>query len=110
VTAAALMLGDGVTALIGLTALAGSTRFEIEYHGSSGRLLATDRSLVHVSADGASQAVALASDSRSIDADFVESIRMGTSPSCPASEALGTVRLLDAIARSSATGQVVRLS
>jgi predicted dehydrogenase len=44
-----------------------------------------------------------------IDGNFVAAIRDGAPLCCPAEEALDTVRLLEAITRSAATGQVVRL-
>jgi hypothetical protein len=46
---------------------------------------------------------------RTIDGDFVAALGGRASLCCPADRALETVRLLEAIARSAATRQVVRL-
>jgi predicted dehydrogenase len=109
-TAASVRLSDNALATIGLSARSTFHRFEIEFHGGSGHLIATDRSLVHYSADGSSHPVPLPEADRTIDQDFVLAILENTEPCCPAREAVETVRLLEAIARSGSTGQVVRVA
>ena len=59
---------------------------------------------------GPPRAVDLPETDESIDGNFVSAVRDGTPLVCPADQALDTVRLLEAIARSAATGRVVRLS
>jgi predicted dehydrogenase len=54
--------------------------------------------------------VALPSADRTIDGDFVAAIAAGRPPCCPAEEAIDTVRLLEAIARSATGGEVVKLA
>ncbi len=57
----------------------------------------------------AAQTVPLPAPSQTIDGNFVAAIAERLALCCPADQALDTVRLLEAIARSAATGQVVRL-
>jgi len=45
----------------------------------------------------------------SIDGNFVAAVVANQPLCCPADEALATVRLLEAVARSAATGERVRL-
>ena len=79
------------------------------YFGDRGRLRATEDRLF-LDADGVEGEVSgLPAPIETIDGNFVAAVRGETPLCCPAEEALGTVRLLEAIARSAATGQVVRL-
>ena len=53
--------------------------------------------------------VSLPPASQTIDGNFVAALMDGSPFCCPADQAIDTVRLLEAIARSAATGQIVRL-
>ena len=111
VTAAAIRLADGTPATLAISGVSPGTLFVIEYFGELGRLRATDQSLEEERAGSARQDVPLPPPERmrSIDGDFVAALRGQGPLCCPADQALGTVRLLEAIARSAATRQVVRL-
>ena len=110
VTAAAIRLADGTPATLAISGVSPGTLFVIEYFGELGRLRATDQSLEEERAGSARQEVPLPPpDAATIDGDFVAALRGQGPLCCPADQALGTVRLLEAIARSAATRQVVRL-
>ncbi len=109
VTAAALKLGDGIPATLAISGVCPGSLFELVYYGESGRLRATDSALTTASGSGPEEAVGLAGASETIDGDFVAAVARGGSPACPAEDAVATVRLLEAIARSATSGQVVRL-
>ncbi len=111
VTAAAVRLADGTPATLAISGVSPGTLFAIEYFGERGRLRATDLTLEEEPAGAAPRAVPLPPPerARTIDSDFVAALRGQGSLCCPAEQALGTVRLLEAIARSAATRQVVRL-
>jgi predicted dehydrogenase len=111
VTAAALRLVGGVPATLALCGLTPGRLFELVYHGESGRLRATDRDLTHQAGEGPESSRPVAAEAAtSIDADFVSALRSRRPPCCTADEALATVRLLEALGRSAATGQPVRLA
>jgi predicted dehydrogenase len=110
VTAAALRLGDDLPATLGVSALAPDSIFELSYFGERGVLRAGAASLALEPAGGPRQDLPLPASGPSIDADFVAAVRSGGEPCCPAHQALETVRLLEAIGRSVAAGQVVRLA
>jgi predicted dehydrogenase len=59
---------------------------------------------------GADDHLEFAEAAETIDGNFIASVLEGTPLCCPADGALETVRLLEAITRSAATGQVVRLA
>jgi predicted dehydrogenase len=111
VTAAAIRLADGTPATLAISGVSPGTLFAIEYFGELGRLRATDQALEEERAGAARQEVPLPPPdrTRTIDGDFVAALRGQGPLCCPADQALGTVRLLEAIARSAATRQVVRL-
>lgn len=113
VTAAAIRLADGTPATLAITGVAPGPLFAIEYFGEKGRLRATDETLEEQTAGSPARPVPLASppaeQAPSIDGDFVAALRRRGPLACPADQALDTVRLLEAIARSAATRQVVRL-
>ena len=54
--------------------------------------------------------VGLPAAAASIDGDFIAAVRGGGAPCCTAEQAVETVRLQEAIARSAGSGQVVRLA
>jgi predicted dehydrogenase len=112
VTAAAIRLGADLPATLAVSALAPGSAFELSYFGEGGVLRADASGLALEPAGGPPRGVPLPlpPPGPSIDADFVEAVRSGGEPCCPASEALETVRLLEAIGRSAASGQVVRLA
>jgi predicted dehydrogenase len=109
VTAAAIRLADGTPATLVVSGVSPSTLFVLEYFGDFGRLRATDVSLEEERSGFARQEVALTAAARTIDGDFVAALRGQEPLCCPADQALGTVRLLEAIARSAASRQIVRL-
>jgi predicted dehydrogenase len=109
VTAAAIQLTDGTPATLAVSGVSPSSLFSIDYFGDRGRLHATDRHLESEGEDGSVHAVPLSSQAESIDGDFVTALLRGSSPCCPADEALDTVRLIEAISRSAATGNLVRV-
>ncbi len=109
VTAAAIRLADGTPATLAISGTSPGSRFVLEYFGELGRLRATDQILEQERLDTAAHEVSLPPAGPSIDGNFVAALASGAPLCCPADDALGTVRLLEAIARSAATGQVVRL-
>jgi predicted dehydrogenase len=110
VTAAALRLADGTAATLGLSGVSASDLFELKYFGERGWLRATDTLLEEETVVATRREVPLPEPSETIDGNFVSAVVAGTPLCCPADQALETVRLLEGIARSAATGQVVRLS
>jgi predicted dehydrogenase len=109
VTAAAIRLADGIPATIGLAGDSPRSLFEISYYGERGRIVATEGRLVQEDGGSEGQVADLPAPIETIDGNFVAAIRGEAPLCCPADEALDTVRLLEAIARSAASGQVVRL-
>ncbi len=109
VTAAALRLGPEIPATLGVSGVAAAEAFEIRYFGERGELRATPETLVESIAGAAPVAVTLPPAGPSIDADFIDAIRSDRPPCCPADAAIDTVRLLEAITRSAASQQVVRV-
>lgn len=111
VTAAAIRLADGTPAMLAISGVSPGPLFAIDYFGENGRLRATDSTLEEERAGSASRGVhlPLAGRAPSIDGDFVAAVRGQGPLCCPADQALDTVRLLEAITRSAATRQIVRL-
>jgi predicted dehydrogenase len=111
VTAAAVRLADGTPATVGISGVSPGTLFEITFYGEGGRIRATDRTLVEQGPDGPEErAVPLSEPGDSIDENFVAAILRDEPLCCPAEGVLETVRLLEAIGRSAATGQTARLA
>jgi predicted dehydrogenase len=110
VTTASIRLADGTLATIAISGVSPGPLFELVYHGEAGRLRATDGSLTREEGDGQAVAIALPERPESIDANFVASVLDGSSLCCPAEQALDSVRLLEAIARSATIGQFVGLA
>jgi len=110
VTAAAVRLADGTPLTLAISGVSPRPLFEINFFGERGRLRATEQTLVEELGEAPAQAVPLAEATESIDENFVAAVLTDTPLCCPADEALDTVRLLEAIARSAATGLAVRLS
>jgi predicted dehydrogenase len=109
VTAAAVRLADGTPVTVALSGVSPGSLFELTYFGEGGRLRATDQTLVEEIDGRPARAVELPEPAESIDGNFVAAIVSDSPMCCPADQALDTVRLLEAIARSAATGQVVRI-
>jgi predicted dehydrogenase len=109
VTAAAIRLADGTPATLAISGVSPGPLFVLEYFGELGRLRATDSALELEPAGADRQEVPLPPPDRTVDGDFVAALRGRGPLCCPADQALDTVRLLEAIARSAATRQVVRL-
>jgi predicted dehydrogenase len=110
VTAAAVLLSDGLPATLGISGVSPNTLFEIHLHGEGGTLRVSEGGCVIQEAGGEGRAVSVGgAEAESVDADFVRSVVAGEPSCCSADDALGTVRLLEGIARSAATGKPVRL-
>ncbi|MDX2036925.1 MAG: Gfo/Idh/MocA family oxidoreductase [Isosphaeraceae bacterium] len=108
VTAAAIRLGDDLSATLAISGVSPNSLFEITFLGDAGTLRADDRRLTLDSAGGGRTELVFDPAAIDIDADFIDSIRRDRPPCCPGDEAVVTVRLLEAIARSAASGQIVR--
>jgi predicted dehydrogenase len=70
----------------------------------------SEHSLVEERGAAAPENIDLPTTSETIDGNFVSAVLDDAPLCCPADQALDTVRLLEAITRSAATGQVVRLA
>ena len=110
VTAAVVRLADGTPATLALSGVCASSLFELTFFGELGRLRVGDSSLAVAWDDGPENPLALSPAVETIDGDFVAAIAAGRQPCCPAEEAIDTVRLLEAIARSATGGEVVKLA
>ncbi len=110
VTAAALRLKDGTLVTLAVSGVSPESLFELNFYGERGRIRVTDQILELDDQTGSSRRqIALPEQPESIDGNFVAALIRGTQLCCPAEEALDTVRLLEAVARSAATRQCVRL-
>jgi predicted dehydrogenase len=109
VTAAAIALADGTPVALAISGISPGDLFALEYFGEQGRLRATDQTLEEERSGTPRHEVALGVANETIDGNFVAALATGSALCCPADQAIATVRLLEGIARSAATGQVVRL-
>lgn len=109
VTAAAIRLTDGTPATLALSGVTKGSRFELEYYGERGRLRVDEKSFEEAIDDQPARTVPLGEPTETIDGNFVAAIVDDRPLCCPAEGALDTVRLLEAIARSAATGQLAKL-
>jgi predicted dehydrogenase len=109
VTAAAIRLADGTPVTLAVSGISPGALFELTFYGEAGRLLATDQRLEEERSDGSRNEISLPGPLETIDGNFVAALVTGKPLCCPAEEAVETVRLLEAIGRSAATGQFVRL-
>jgi predicted dehydrogenase len=109
VTAAAIRLADGTPVSLAISGISQGALFALDYFGDLGRLHVTDQTLEEERFDTPRCEVPLPLTSQTIDGNFVAALADGSPLCCPADQALDTVRLLEAIARSAATGQIVRL-
>ena len=109
VTAAAIRLEAGTPVSLGISGVSPGSLFALDYFGDLGRLRVTDQTLEEERFDSPRRDVALPVATQTIDGNFVAALANDSPLCCPADQALDTVRLLEAIARSAATGQIVRL-
>jgi predicted dehydrogenase len=107
--AATIRLSDGTLVALAISEVSPGTLFSVDYFGELGRMHATDLTFEEEPRDQPPCQVPLPAPSMTSEGNFVAAITGLAQPTCPAAEALETVRLLDAIARSAATGQIVRL-
>ncbi|QEH32425.1 putative oxidoreductase YcjS [Aquisphaera giovannonii] len=110
VTAAAIRLADGTPASLAVAGASPGFLFELNFLGEKGRLRATERSLERELADGAVEPIAVPEPSQSIDGNFVAAVLRDEPLCCPAGQALDTVRLIEAVGRSAASGQLIRVA
>jgi predicted dehydrogenase len=109
VTAASIRLLNGTPVSLAVSGMAIRAEFALTFYGEAGQLHATERQLFDEKPDGSRHEVSLPAPQESIDSNFVSALLTDTPLCCPADEALESVRLLEAIGRSAATGQLVRL-
>ena len=109
VTAAAIRLMDGTPVALAVSGIASRASFALTFYGEAGQLYATDQQLVEEKPDRLQYEVPLPAPNQTIDSNFIGAILTDAPLCCPAHEALESVRLLEAIARSAATGQFIRL-
>ena len=111
VTAAAIRLADGTPATLAISGVSPGPLFAIEYFGELGRLRATDQTLEE-ERPGVRPAGRSPCPRPPAPSTATSSPPSGASGPCAArpTRPSDTVRLLEAIARSAATRQVVRLS
>jgi predicted dehydrogenase len=109
VTAAAIRLMDGTPVALGVSGIASHACFALTYYGEEAELHATDQQLFEEKTDRPRHEVPLPAPDQTIDGNWIGALLTDAPMCCPAHEALESVRLLEAIARSAATGQFVRL-
>ena len=109
VTAAAIRLTDGTPVSLAVSGVSPGSLFALDYFGELGRLHVSDQTLEEERFDTPWHQVALPASNQTIDGNFVAALANDSPLCCPADQALDTVRLLEAITRSAATGQIVRL-
>lgn len=107
VTAAAVRLASGALATVAVSGVSPGSLFELTFLGERGRLRATEDELVEELDGAPARPVALPQVSESVDGNFVAAVVSNAPLCCPAAEAVDTVRLLDAITRSAASGETV---
>ena len=109
VTAAAIRLADGTPATLAVSGISPGALFVLEYFGELGRIRVTDQALEEERPGSPRLDVPVAQTTSTIDGDFVAAVLDDAPLCCPADQALDNVRLLEAMARSAASRQVVRL-
>jgi len=110
VTAAAIRLENDAAATLALSGVSSGRLFELNFFGERGRIHATDEILQIDMGDSSEiESVDLPPPSETIDGNFLAALRGRAPLSCPAEDALETVRLSEAVARSAASGEAVRL-
>jgi predicted dehydrogenase len=109
VTSAAIRLADGTPVSLAISGVSPGCIFALDYFGELGRLHVTDEALEEERFDTPRHDIPLPVAAETIDGNFVAALTNDSPLCCPADQALDTVRLLEAITRSAATGQLVRL-
>jgi predicted dehydrogenase len=109
VTAASIRLMNGISVSLAVSGIAVRDCFALTFYGERGQLHATDEKLFDEKSDGSRHEVPLAISAESIDSNFIAALLTDTPLCCPAEAALESVRLLEAIGSSAATGQFVRV-
>ena len=109
VTAAAIRLTNGTPVALAVSGISPGASFALTYYGENARLHATDLALEQEGAGGSRQVAELPKAGQTIDGNFVDALLTDRALCCPADQAIETVRLLEAIGRSAATDQFVRL-
>jgi predicted dehydrogenase len=110
VTTASIRLSGGTLAGLAVSGVSPDSIFELVFQGETGRLRATDTMLVEERVDGQTVSIDLPEPVGSVDANFAAAVLDGFPLCCPAEDALNSVRLLEAIARSATIGQFVGLT
>ena len=110
VTAAVIRLADGCVATVAISGVSPGFLYELNYLGETGRMRVTDRTLELETPTSPLSLCPLPESTESIDGNFVAAVVGGHPLCCPAEDALASVKLLEAITRSTATGQIVRLA
>ena len=106
VALAEVTLKHGTPVTLAVSGMSPESLFELNFRGERGRIRVAGQILELDDETGSSRRrIALPEQAESIDGNFVAALIRGTPPCCPAGEALDTVRLLEAVARSAATGQ-----
>ena len=101
-------LGDGIRMTLAVVDWE-PRGFAMTFHADRGRLRADDEGLFLYRGPGAGAAVDLPEVGPGPVENFVAAITSGAELACPVADAVASTRLLEAISRSIATGQVVRL-
>ncbi len=109
VTAAAIRMMNGTPVALAVSGISPGACFSMTYYGEDARLTATDQHLEEEKPSGSRAEIAVPALDQTIDGNFIAALLNDTPLCCPADEAVETVRLLEAIGRSAATGQFVRL-
>lgn len=109
VTAVAIRLSDGTLASLGVSGISPGVLFELNLFGDRGRLRVTDHTLEEAIGTNDFRGIDLPEVTESIDGNFIAALNKGSALCCPADQALDTVRLLESISRSAASGQVIRV-
>ncbi len=110
VDAIALRLSGGTPATLAISGVATESLFEVRFFGDQGTLRVSENALDFQASGSEKESIPLAEATESIDSNFVAALRSEATVCCPADEALETVRLQEAIARSAASGQIVRFA
>jgi predicted dehydrogenase len=111
ITAAAIRLKDGTPVSLAVSGVSPQFLFELSFFGDGGRIRVTERVLeLDDEPERPPLCVPLPEQEESIDGNFLTALLRGTPLCCPADQAIETVRLLEALTRSAATGQLVRVA
>jgi len=107
---ASIRLAGDILVTIAVAESGPAPSFEVVYYGEKGWLRGSEARLIEEPSGQPSRDVPLPARAGGVAENFVATITSGDPPCCPPEQWLDTVRLLEAIARSAAIGQVVRLA